>query len=175
MTSNVGATEITRNRSMGFGSGEEEGSLPYSRMKEQMLEALKKVFRPEFLNRVDETVVFHPLEKEQICAIAGLLLAELGKRMAQQELTLTYDHEVEEYLAKVGFDPVYGARPLRRAILTEVEDPISEGILRKDYQAGDIIRVQVAEDKLAFTKEKPGEVALAQPEEEQKEEKGREE
>ncbi|MDO4581997.1 MAG: ATP-dependent Clp protease ATP-binding subunit [Bacillota bacterium] len=151
MTSNVGAT-ANRARAMGFGSGGNDQGEDHALMSERMLGELKKVFRPEFLNRIDDTIVFHALTEPQIRQIAALMLGELQKRLLEQELTLHTGDEVYAYLGEKGFDSVYGARPLRRAILRMVEDPISEAILRGEYQPGDAIEAYIEDDELKLRK-----------------------
>ncbi len=153
MTSNVGAGAVNRARAMGFGvSGEDRAESDYQAMRERMLEALKQTFRPEFLNRVDDSIVFRPLRQEEIEAIAGLMLDDLRQRLRENGFSLEVDGEVYRYLADHGFDPVYGARPLRRAILRLVEDPVSEAILAGKYAAGDAIRLYVEDEELKMTR-----------------------
>ncbi|MBO7667844.1 MAG: ATP-dependent Clp protease ATP-binding subunit, partial [Firmicutes bacterium] len=155
MTSNVGAGSVNRARAMGFGvSGKDEAEEDYQTMRERMLEALKQTFRPEFLNRVDDSIVFRPLKEEEIEAIAGLMLADLEKRLAENGFGLEVDEGAYKYLAENGFDPVYGARPLRRAILRLVEDPVSEAILAGEYVSGDTIRLYADGDGLKMEKGK---------------------
>ncbi len=149
MTSNVGATN-TRAKALGFGANNDQAEEDYAAMKERVLDSLRKVFRPEFLNRVDETVVFRSLNEEEICAIAKLMVKELQTRLNTQELRLEMDDNVYKYLADKGFDPVYGARPLRRAVLNLLEDPISEAILKGDYQEGDTIYAYLDNDSIKF-------------------------
>ena len=157
MTSNVGAGAVNRARAMGFGiNGEDQAESDYQAMRERMLEALKQTFRPEFLNRVDDSIVFRPLKEDEIRAIAGLMLSELGRRLADSGFTLEAGEDVCAYLADHGFDPVYGARPLRRAILRLVEDPVSEAILAGNYTSGDVIRLYVENDELKMGKQETG-------------------
>ncbi len=154
MTSNVGAADVEKNsRALGFSStGKGEMSArSYERMKESMLEELKRTFRPEFLNRVDELIVFHPLDEENILRIAGLMLGSVAQRLKERGIALSWDDNVLQYLAKEGFDPTYGARPLRRAIQRMVEDDLSEEILSGRIKLGDTVRMGLAEDHLTFT------------------------
>ena len=154
MTSNVGAADVEKNsRALGFSStGKGEMSArSYERMKESMLDELKRTFRPEFLNRVDELIVFHPLDEENILRIAGLMVGSVAQRLKERGITLSWDDEVLQYLAKEGFDPTYGARPLRRAIQRMVEDDLSEEILSGRIKLGDTVRMGLAEDHLTFT------------------------
>ena len=154
MTSNVGAADVEKNsRALGFSStGKGEISArSYERMKESMLEELKRTFRPEFLNRVDELIVFHPLDEENILRIAGLMVGSVAQRLKERGIALSWDDNVLQYLAKEGFDPTYGARPLRRAIQRMVEDDLSEEILSGRIKLGDTVRMGLAEDHLTFT------------------------
>ena len=154
MTSNVGAADVEKNsRALGFSStGKGEMSArSYERMKESMLEELKRTFRPEFLNRVDELIVFHPLDEENILRIAGLMVGSVAQRLKERGIALRWDDNVLQYLAKEGFDPTYGARPLRRAIQRMVEDDLSEEILSGRIKLGDTVRMGLAEDHLTFT------------------------
>ncbi len=154
MTSNVGAVDVEKNsRALGFSStGKGEMSArSYERMKESMLEELKRTFRPEFLNRVDELIVFHPLDEENILRIAGLMVGSVAQRLKERGIALSWDDNVLQYLAKEGFDPTYGARPLRRAIQRMVEDDLSEEILSGRIKLGDTVRMGLAEDHLTFT------------------------
>jgi ATP-dependent Clp protease ATP-binding subunit ClpC len=152
MTSNVGANLIKKQPTMGFQPDDVEKS--YEDMKGRLLEELKRTFRPEFLNRVDDLIVFKPLTKEEIAQIVDLMLADLSKRIADYGLQLDVSAEAKELLAREGFDPTYGARPLRRVIQKRLEDGISEELLRGTFTAGDTISVEKEkeEEKLAFIK-----------------------
>ncbi|MCR4963089.1 MAG: ATP-dependent Clp protease ATP-binding subunit [Firmicutes bacterium] len=164
MTSNVGAEAGGRSRTMGFGVSEQDQARDeYIQMKEHMLEELKRAFKPEFLNRVDDIIVFKPLSALEIKDIAALMIQDLQHRLAEQELTLTVSDGAYKTLIQEGFDSVYGARPLRRAILRLLEDPISDGILRGDWQAGDTISARLKGDKIVLCKktDKAGEDAKA--------------
>jgi ATP-dependent Clp protease ATP-binding subunit ClpB len=118
----------------------------YDRVKRGVMEAVIRHFSPEFVNRIDETVVFHPLQKEQIRRIAGIQIALLNERLAGSKLALRVSDNLLDHIAEVGFDPVYGARPLKRAIQNSLENPLAEHVLRGAYQAGDVIDVDVATD-----------------------------
>ena len=146
MTSNVGAELIKRDTGMGFSvnvkTEEEKGrQIAYEKMKEKVLGEMKKRFRPEFLNRIDASVVFHALTKEHIRLIVDLMLREAVKSMADKNILLEVTDAAKEYLAEKGYDPNYGARPLRRVIQQEVEDKLSEAVLRNDYPAGSTVKV----------------------------------
>lgn len=151
MTSNVGAELLTREMSLGFAVHRDEAKTAeeeYQKMKEKVLDQLKKTFRPEFLNRVDATVVFHALTKEQIKQIVELMLSQLQERLRHQEIKLEATEEAKELLAKEGYDPHFGARPLRRVIQQRVEDPLSEGVLAGEFQPGDTAVVDVVDEQI---------------------------
>ena len=151
MTSNVGAREIAKPGTMGFGAS--AGQLSDAEIKSRAMGELKKLFRPEFLNRVDEIVVFKSLTGEQIRGIVDLMVGELRNRLIGQGMSIELTDAAKDLLAKEGTDPVYGARPLRRAIQTLIEDPLAEQLLENGWGAGDIVLVDVGEDgKLAFSK-----------------------
>ncbi len=144
MTSNVGARDITKGRGLGFTAS--DTSQNFERMQEKVKEELGRVFNPEFLNRLDDVVVFHPLGKEHIAQIVDVLLQEVQKRLAEEELTLRLTEPASEFLVKHGYDEAYGARPLKRAIQRYIEDPLSEKILLSEFSRGDEIEVDVAPD-----------------------------
>ena len=150
MTSNTGAHAINEGRVMGFGGSPVVGE--YESMKNRVLEELKRVFRPEFLNRVDETVVFHALTREEICSIADLMLGQMKKRLSASGVSLEYDRAVVELLAESGFDERYGARPLRRAIQRRVEDALSEELIAGRLKIGDRVQAAVQDGELVFEK-----------------------
>ncbi len=148
MTSNVGASGITQNtKRLGFteGDGDESDSV-----KTAVTDALKATFRPEFLNRVDEIIIFNKLTDADIKKIAGLMLEETRKRIAESEISITFSDDVTELLAKEGFDPVYGARPLRRAIVRKVEDSLSEAMLSGRVKKGDTVEAYVDGGKIEY-------------------------
>ena len=160
MTSNIGASNIKTAGTMGFSAdtSKEEEKAAYDKMKARVLDALKATFRPEFLNRVDETIVFHALEKEHILSIVDLMMGDLHKRLQEQEIAMEVTPEAKEKLVEEGYDPAYGARPLRRTIQRLVEDPLAEDLLQGRYQAGDTVKVDVTKDGIALLKD--GEVEL---------------
>ncbi len=152
MTSNIGARLITdKKTSLGF--AEENSDMDESRVKNQVLEALKKEFRPEFLNRLDDIIVFKKLREDEILKIAENMLNGLKERMAALNIEITFDESVAKAVAKVGFDPVYGARPLRRAISSNVEDMLSEKLLDKTIEKGDKITLFYRNEKYEIEKE----------------------
>jgi ATP-dependent Clp protease ATP-binding subunit ClpC len=144
MTSNVGAADIAKNSTIGFTVGDETG-VTYDDMKSKIMGELKKVFRPEFLNRIDEVIVFHKLQKEEIKQIVDLLLRRIRESMAERDLSLNLTDEAKEFLVEKGFDPAMGARPLRRAIQRYIEDPLSDAVLRSEMPPGSTIEVEKAD------------------------------
>ena len=155
MTSNVGAKNITaQGNPLGFSAEEksEDNAASFEAVKEAVMADLKRTFRPEFLNRIDETIVFHPLTAENIADIARKLLAITAERVKDLGVTMTVDDEAVQVVAKEGFDPVYGARPLRRAIQNSVEDAVAEKLLEGDVKEGDAIRVTAEDGKIAIVK-----------------------
>ena len=151
MTSNVGARLITdKPQTLGFGGGGADSD--HEQIKDRVLGELKKTFRPEFLNRVDDTIVFHKLTDTDIEQIAERMLSTLSKRMGELGLNLRFAPGVAAAVAKAGFDPVYGARPLRRAIQTKLEDPLSEQMLEGKFITGDTVTCMFLDEKFIFTK-----------------------
>ncbi len=151
MTSNVGADLIKRQSQLGFDLPKDEDveeRLAYDEMHKKLTEAMKKVFRPEFLNRVDTIVVFHALSKEQISQIVELELAKLSKRLEEHEIKILVTDKAKARLADLGYDPEMGARPLRRVIQNKVEDQLSDELLLGQFAAGDEIVVDVEEDEI---------------------------
>ena len=149
MTSNAGAHTIRKQRTMGFG-GAEDGERTYEAMKENIMGEVKNIFRPEFLNRVDEIIVFHALEQSEIDAIAALLLRQVCERLSERGIELEVDPSALNLISKSGYDIQYGARPLRRAIQRMVEDALSEEILLGKIRLGDRVRVIESEGQLSF-------------------------
>ncbi|MBQ3509564.1 MAG: ATP-dependent Clp protease ATP-binding subunit [Peptococcaceae bacterium] len=165
MTSNVGASNIRTTGTMGFNAdaSKAEEQAAYDKMKARVMDALKATFRPEFLNRVDETIVFHALEKEHILSIVDLMMKDLHKRLQEQEISMDVSAEAKEKLVAEGYDPAYGARPLRRAIQRMVEDPLAEDLLMGRYKAGDVVKVDVTKDGIALLKDGEAELVEAEP------------
>jgi len=149
MTSNVGASTIKREAKVGFKADDTDS---YEGMKQNIMEQLRRSFRPEFLNRIDETIVFHSLNLANIKEIVGLMLEELNERLETQKLALEVTNQAKELIAEDGYDEDYGARPLRRAILKLVEDPVSEGLLEGRFNPGDTIKVSVDKGKIKTDK-----------------------
>ena len=127
------------------------GEENYDAMKRAVMGVVGQHFRPEFINRIDETVVFHPLAKYQIRGIADIQLSALRARLAERELTLDVSDAFMDRLVDAGFDPVYGARPLKRAIQQELENPLAQRLLAGEFQPGDVIAVDLEEDEPSFS------------------------
>ncbi|SEN59645.1 ATP-dependent Clp protease ATP-binding subunit [Lihuaxuella thermophila] len=155
MTSNVGASTIRKNTRLGFTTG--DGNIDkdeYEQMKQNVMEELKKSFRPEFLNRIDDVIVFHSLKEEHLQQIVSLMAEELRKRLKEQDIDFVLTEAAKKHLAKEGFDPTYGARPLRRAITKHIEDRLSEELLRGNISRGDSVTIDVRDGELMVEKTK---------------------
>jgi len=148
MTSNVGARDIFENKDIGFRKASAETT--YESIKEKVLSEMKKIFNPEFLNRIDDTIVFRPLTEKEVKEIVTLMINKLNERLQEQNIQLELTKEALNFLAEKGYDTAYGARPLRRAIQKYVEDPLSEEILQGRFPKGGKISVKKNEDKLLF-------------------------
>jgi ATP-dependent Clp protease ATP-binding subunit ClpC len=146
MTSNVGARDITKGRGLGFHAPDAKSN--FERIEEKVKEEMQHVFNPEFLNRLDDVIVFHPLSQENIGEIVGILLKDVQKRLIDEELTLKLTDTASAFLVKHGYDEKFGARPLKRAIQKFIEDPLSEKILLAEFAKGDEIEVDLAADGL---------------------------
>lgn len=151
MTSNVGANLIQKPRILGFEPVQDE-TKNYSEMKDKVLDELKRTFRPEFLNRVDETIVFHSLNQEHIRAIVTLMVNEVNNRLTEKGISIEVTNAAKDLLAKEGFDPMFGARPLRRVIQKRIEDRLSEELLKGNISTGDVVAIDAKENELTFTK-----------------------
>jgi ATP-dependent Clp protease ATP-binding subunit ClpC len=147
MTSNLGTADL-RKASIGFSRADEQ--VTYEKMKEKVTEELKRHFRPEFLNRIDDVIVFSELSQEEVTEIVDLLVKRVQNQLEGQGLTLELSNDAKLLLAKKGYDPTLGARPLRRAIQRLVEDPLSERILWKEFHAGETIMVDALDDEIVF-------------------------
>ncbi|WP_294194058.1 ATP-dependent Clp protease ATP-binding subunit, partial [uncultured Cloacibacillus sp.] len=152
MTSNVGVTENMRTRALGFGGAEEAAAADRRKMRETVTEAARKAFRPEFLNRIDEILVFDPLGKEELLRIVDIMLGEVEQRARENGVEIEADESAKKFILDKGYDPKYGARPLRRTIQRMVEDEISNRLLEGELSAGDRIKVSSDGEKLEFTK-----------------------
>ncbi len=153
MTSNLGASVLSKQKSMGFDTSEnheEKEHFEYEKMKENVMQAVKASFRPEFLNRVDDIIVFHALREKDMHAIVGLLTKELQKRLSDREIKINITKEAMQLIEKEGFDVEYGARPLKRALQRMVEDEISDRILKGEIKNRSFVKIVVKEEKLDF-------------------------
>ena len=148
MTSNAGAQNIISPKRLGFTSVVDEEE-DYKRMKEGVMDEVKRIFRPEFINRIDEIIVFHSLTKDNIKDIVGIMVSNIAKRSkAQMNISLEPTKEALEHLAEVGYDEKFGARPLRRAIQTNVEDKLAEGILAGEIKEGDAVKIDYVDNEV---------------------------
>jgi ATP-dependent Clp protease ATP-binding subunit ClpC len=154
MTSNVGAQLLQRQTSMGFGAAA-SGFSDAEKMREKVLEEAKRVFKPEFLNRISDIIFFRPLEKNDLIKIVELEVANFGKRLAERKITLEFTQEAKDLLIEKGYDEKYGARPLRRAVEHYLEDPLAEALLRGDIKDGEPVVVSRDGDKLIFKQKTP--------------------
>ena len=159
MTSNIGSDLIRRDSQMGFspkGANEEQTSKQaYDRMRDKVMDEVKRFFRPEFLNRIDASVVFHALEKEHIIQIVELMLREVGKQLLEKGVSMEVSQETKELLAETGFDPNFGARPLRRKIQDLIEDRLSEEYLASKFGPGDTVHIDVQDDEIVLRVDAP--------------------
>jgi ATP-dependent Clp protease ATP-binding subunit ClpC len=144
MTSNVGARDLSKSKALGFTSGDDKAN--WERRAEKVRDELKNVFNPEFLNRLDDVIVFHPLSREHIAQIVGVLLKDIRRRLSEEDLSLRLTEAGTDFLVKHGYDEQYGARPLKRAIQKFIEDPLSEKILMGEFSRGDELEVDAAAD-----------------------------
>lgn len=153
MTSNIGARDMNKTGAFGF-SAKNDAEDEYTRMKSKVEESAKKLFNPEFINRIDEIIVFKSLDKEAVLKIIDVSMGEVEQKLKERNLQITLSKEAKEFIAEKGFDPVYGARPLRRAIQKYLEDPVAEQLLKGVFSDGSHISVELKGEELTF-----GEVA----------------
>jgi ATP-dependent Clp protease ATP-binding subunit ClpC len=154
MTSNIGSDLIRQERFMGFNLKSEDGNTvaqKYARMKDKVMDEVKTFFRPEFLNRLDGSVVFHPLSKEHIINIVELMLAEVSQQLLNKGISIEFSSSAKELLADKGFDPIFGARPLRREIQDRIEDKLADQFLSGNFGPGDTIKADVKNDDIFLT------------------------
>jgi ATP-dependent Clp protease ATP-binding subunit ClpC len=149
LTSNIGAELIKKQGVMGFGASQRDET-KYDVMKEKILEEAKRVLKPEFINRLDDLIVFHSLTKTELVRIVDLEISKVTDRIKVKEITLELDETARDFLAEKGHDPAYGARPMRRAVERYLEDPMAEEILRGNIKAGDTAKVVAEDGKLSF-------------------------
>jgi ATP-dependent Clp protease ATP-binding subunit ClpC len=154
MTSNIGTEAIRKDNRFGFQTAKDDVSAQvaeYERMRDRVMGELKNIFRPEFLNRIDATVAFHGLAKEQIREIVDLLLNRVRTELVELEMQLDVTVDAKDFLVEKGFDPTFGARPLRRAIQNHIEDPLAEAVLEGRFHRGEVVRVDVQNGELVMT------------------------
>ena len=159
MTSNLGAEKAKPGATIGFTTATDE--IDYERMREQILDEAKRVFRPEFLNRLDDLIVFRPLSKDDLMIILDLETDKVIERLKSKNIELVFDDKAREFLVGKGYDPEYGARPMRRAVERYLEDPLAEEILKSNIHDGEPVQVSAEEEKLTFTQKAAAEEALS--------------
>jgi ATP-dependent Clp protease ATP-binding subunit ClpC len=150
MTSNVGAETLRKQTTMGFAATKPIGEHEYETMRDRLLEEAKKTFKPEFINRLDDIIVFHQLSKPDLIKIVELEVAKVLERVKAKEVHIVLEDSAKEFLIEKGYDPMYGARPMRRAVERYLEDPLAEEILRSNVKAGDSVHVSAEQEKLVF-------------------------
>jgi ATP-dependent Clp protease ATP-binding subunit ClpC len=162
MTSNAGVELIKHEGQIGFAPSKSEAQVKrsYEDMKKKVMTEIQKSFRPEFLNRLDDIIVFHELSEEQLRSIVDLMVVELQERLKEHNLSIELTDKAKSWLAREGYDPIYGARPLRRVIERHVENPLSSKLLRGELEEGETIKVDLGKDGLTF-KTKKGAAAAA--------------
>ncbi|MEI6873477.1 MAG: AAA family ATPase, partial [Verrucomicrobiota bacterium] len=149
LTSNIGAELIKRQGVMGFGATQRDET-KYDVMRDKILEEAKKSLKPEFINRLDDLIVFHPLAKPELIRIVDLEIAKVVNRLKLKEIAIDLDETAKSLLAEKGYDPDYGARPMRRAVERYLEDPMAEELLRGNIKAGDTVKVAAVDGKMTF-------------------------
>ena len=153
MTSNIGAQKIVEPKTLGFSTGEDNLENEHNKMRDSVMEEVKRLFKPEFLNRLDEIIVFRSLTDKNVKDIAGLLLKEMKQRAAKNmDIHISFGAKVKDYIFKKGYDRKFGARPLKRAIQTYIEDPMSEKILEGEFGEGDNVTISVKNEEVVFAK-----------------------
>ena len=163
MTSNLGSDLIRRGSAIGFGRAEDSdvtSEKSYTRMNGQVMDEVKKSFRPEFLNRLDGVVVFHALSKDHILEIVDMMLNEVRERVLEKGLVLEITDAARDHLAETGYDPYFGARPLRRVIQEKIEDRLSDELLAGSFKAGDVVELDLDAEKEDFAVNVPKHDAL---------------
>jgi ATP-dependent Clp protease ATP-binding subunit ClpC len=155
MTSNVGAETLKRQTTMGFGAVKPLGEHEYETMRDKLLEEAKKTFKPEFINRLDDIIVFHQLSKPDLMKIVDLEVEKVLKRLRAKDVHIELKDTAKEFLIEKGYDPMYGARPMRRAVERYLEDPLAEELLRDNVKAGETVQVSAADGKLTFQSTEP--------------------
>jgi ATP-dependent Clp protease ATP-binding subunit ClpC len=149
MTSNLGTRDIAKGATLGF-TARPDAKVDYDRMRGKVMDELKRHFRPEFLNRIDEVIVFHQLSREEVGSIVDLMMRRVVEQLKAKDIALELTDSAKVLLAERGYDPALGARPLRRTIQRLVEDPLSEKLLWKEFSAGQMVIVDAADDEIVF-------------------------
>ncbi|MCX6835037.1 MAG: AAA family ATPase, partial [candidate division Zixibacteria bacterium] len=149
MTSNIGTKQIRDDKTVGFDSAAVDGS--FDGMKKKIIEEVKKLFNPELFNRVDEMIVFHKLDRGHITQIIDIMVTDFARQLAEKGISFHLTPEAKEFLTNKGFDPTYGARPLKRALQRHLEDPLAEEILKGQYAGDCDLIVGIGDDRLTFT------------------------
>jgi len=149
MTSNLGTRDIAKGATLGF-TARPDAKVDYERMQGKVMDELKRHFRPEFLNRIDEVIVFHQLSREQVKSIVGLMMKRVVEQLKSKDIAMELTEAAKDLLAEKGYDPALGARPLRRTIQRLVEDPLSEKLLWKEFTAGQLVVVDAENGEIAF-------------------------
>ena len=155
MTSNVGAETLRKQTTMGFGATKPLGEHEYEAMRDRLMDEAKKTFKPEFINRLDDIIVFHQLSKLDLMKIVDLEVDKVLVRVKAKEVHIELAETAKEFLIEKGYDPMYGARPMRRAVERYLEDPLAEELLRGNVKAGDTVRVAATDGKIAFQVAEP--------------------
>jgi ATP-dependent Clp protease ATP-binding subunit ClpC len=159
MTSNVGAETIKKNSTMGFSPISDQNS--YEKMREKIMDEAKRQFRPEFLNRLDDIIVFRSLTKPDLIQILDLEIKKVMERLKGKNLQLILDEKAKDFLVEKGYDPTYGARPMRRSVERFLEDPLAEEILKGSLHEGEPVNVTVEDNKVVFSQSTPTSGALS--------------
>ena len=159
MTSNVGAELVKRNNTMGFGTADPDAA-DYEAIKEKLLAEAKKVFKPEFLNRLTDIIVFHTLTRDNLTKIVELEIKKVSERLRERKIIVKVTQPALDFLIEKGYDPQYGARPLRRAIERFLEDPLAEEIIRGTVKEGSLVAVDLKGTELTFTPSEPSDKAV---------------
>ena len=158
MTSNLGTRDIAKGATLGF-TARPDAKVDYDRMRDKVMDELKRHFRPEFLNRIDEVIVFHQLSREEVFAIVDLLLRRVVEQLKSKDIAIELTDNAKAILTDKGYDPALGARPLRRTIQRLIEDPLSEKLLWKEFKAGDLVVVDAENGEIIFrTMDQPTDV-----------------
>jgi ATP-dependent Clp protease ATP-binding subunit ClpC len=158
MTSNVGSQFGPKGGTIGFRRDGDEGTFDDRKLRSDIQDMLRRTFRPEFLNRIDEIVIFHTLTREQVHQIVDLQMKEIAGRLSEHGITIELTDAAREWLANEGYDPQFGARPLRRTLQKRVESPLSVELLRGEFKVGDAVVVDAGEEGLVFRKKEPAPV-----------------